>query len=164
MVGKDRTLDAIACGNAELARGAGDHFQDGANRSARGNQPVRLRLGIFGNPHNAAVAGNEDHIERDVGVVHPEGDRLLLFEVEQHAVPFGQFLAKHQTAGSLRLCGRKLNAKGVHAALGDDIERAPARGLRRESGEKGRRRGNEEACSESDTGAKGAGKPAVTRG
>jgi hypothetical protein len=52
----------------------------------------------------------------------------------------------------------------VHAALGDDIERAPARGLRRESGEKGRRRGNEEACSESDTGAKGAGKPAVTCG
>ena len=66
---------------------------------------------------------DEDHVERDVGVVHPEGDRLLALEIEQHAAAFRQFLAEHQAALALGVVGGELDRKGVHAGLADDLER-----------------------------------------
>ena len=156
MAAKDRTLDHISRGNAEFACGTGDHLKDSANGSPGGNGPVGARFGIFGDPHDPAVAGNEDHVERDISVVHPEGDRLILFKIEQHAVAFRQFLAKHEAAGSLGLRGRKLNAKRMHAALADDVERALTARLNRDGGEKGRRYGNEEDRGTADSGAKDA--------
>jgi len=46
--------------------------------------------------------------------VHPERDRLVALEVEQHALPVRQLLAEHQTAFALGIGGRKLDGKGVH--------------------------------------------------
>jgi hypothetical protein len=135
MAAENRAFDAISGRNAEFARRAGDDFEHRADRSAGGNEPIGERLGIFSNPHNTAVTGDEDHVERNVGVVHPEGDRLILQEVEQHAATLRQFLAEHQTAGSLRFRGRKFDAERVHTALADDIERRVAGGVERQAGE-----------------------------
>ena len=85
--------------------------------AAGGNQAVRQRLGVLCDAHDAAVAANEDHVERDVGVVHPERDRLVVLEVEQHAVAFRQLLAEHQAALALRVVDRELDREGVDAGL-----------------------------------------------
>ena len=146
MTAENRAFDVISRRNAEFARGTGDDFEHRTDRSAGRNEPIGERFGIFRDPHNAAVTGNEDHVERNVGVVHPEGDRLILLEVEQHAVPLGQFLAEHQTAGPLRFRGRKLDAECVHAALANNIERGVARGMQRRTGEQDQARSDEKIC------------------
>ena len=81
------------------------------------------------------VPGNENRIQGNVGVVHPEGDRLILHEVEQHAPALRQFLAKHQTARPLRLVCGKFDAERMHPALADNIERQLAGGVQRRAGE-----------------------------
>src|SRR5262249_5239744 len=73
--------DPVARRDTELARSAADDFQHGADRPARGNQAIRQRLGILRDPQDAAVGADEDHVERDVGVVHPERDRTLALEI-----------------------------------------------------------------------------------
>src|SRR4029453_4071188 len=81
---------AVAGGNAELARGAADDFENRAHRPARGNDPLRHRRGVLGNAQDAAVAADEQHVERDVSVAHPHRDVLILLEVEQHAASLRQ--------------------------------------------------------------------------
>jgi len=161
---ENRAFDAISRRNAEFARGAGDDFEHGADGSAGGNEPIGERFGIFRNSHNAAVTGNEDHVERNVGVVHPEGDRLILLEVEQHAVTLGQLFAKHQTAGPLRFGGRKFDAERVHTALADDIECRVAGGVQRRTGEQDQARGNKEICGITASGANCTGQADPTSG
>src|SRR5215467_6926361 len=60
-----RMSDAIAGRDPVFfCRAAGD-FQHGTNRPARRNDALRHRLGILGDPQNAAAGGDEQHIERD---------------------------------------------------------------------------------------------------
>ena len=113
---------------------------------------------------NAAVAADKDHVERDVGVVHPEGYRPVLLEIEQHAVAVRQLLAEHEAAGALVLVGGKFDREGVDAALADDLDGRLAGSLRRRSsddgdhGNGGEQRGRrpqpkrESACNSSDKG------------
>ena len=133
---ENRTLDAIARRNAELSRGAGDHFEHRTYRAARGNKTVRHGLGVFGNMRDAAIASDKDHVEGDVGVVHPEGDRLIALEIEQHALTLRQFLAEHQTAFALFVIGGKFDGEGMNAGLADDLEGClPGRLCRRNGAE-----------------------------
>src|ERR1700684_926782 len=71
---EDRADDPVARLDAELVRRSGDHFEHRAHRRARWNEVVGFRLGVLGDAGDAAVAANEDHVERDIGVVHPERD------------------------------------------------------------------------------------------
>jgi hypothetical protein len=164
MASKNRAFDTISRRDAEFARGAGDDFQHRPDRSAGRNEPIGEWLGIFGNPHNAAVAGNKDHVERNVSVVHPKGDRLILQEVEQHTVTFGKFLAKHQAARPLRFRGRQLNTERMHAAFADDVERRVARGVQRRTGEQHQGRGDEKISCITASGANRTGKAGLTFG
>src|ERR1700733_9319512 len=62
MTAKNRAFNAISGRDAEFARGAGDDFEHRADRSAGRNEPIGERFGIFSNPHDAAVTGDEDHV------------------------------------------------------------------------------------------------------
>jgi hypothetical protein len=90
---------------------------------------------------NAAIAPDKDHVERDVGVVHPEGDRLIALEIEQHALTLRQFLAEHQTAFALFVIAGKLDGEGMNAGLADDLEGCLSGRLRRRYGAEGAQQG-----------------------
>src|SRR5580700_1306452 len=85
---EDRADDPVARLDAELVRRPGDHFEHRAHRGAGWNEAIRFRLGTLLDAHDPAVAANENHIQRNVGIVHPERDRLVMLEVEQHALTF----------------------------------------------------------------------------
>src|SRR5437588_12053845 len=133
-----RSGDAVTGGNAEFTRGPGDDLEHSPYRAARGDQIVGHRLGILRDTHDASVAGDENHVERNIGIVHPELDRLLLLEIEQHAAALGQLLAEHQAHGALGSIGSKLNRKGMHAGARDDIYGIlAARGYRQHASQQG---------------------------
>src|SRR5580698_8023065 len=127
---EDRADDPVARLDAELARRPGDHFEHRAHRSAGRNEAIRFRLGALFDAHDPAVAANEDHIEGDVGIVHPERDRLVMLEVEQHALAFRQLLAEHQAAFAFRVIGRELDGEGVDPGSADDLNSILSGGLR----------------------------------
>ena len=130
-VALDRSPDAVAA-----------HLEDAAHRPTRGNDRFRLRRGVFGNPQDAAVAADEDHVERDVGVLHPEAGRLFLMEVEQHALPFRQLATKHEPSRHLLRRRSHLDREDVHAALACDLERLQF-GRREAAGNAGGRQGQD---------------------
>ena len=71
---------------------------------------------------NPSVPANEDHVERNIGVLHPHRDRLLAMKVEQHAAPFRQFSPIHEAAGALLVVDRELHRKGVDAGLAGNLD------------------------------------------
>src|SRR5580704_13523376 len=120
---EDRADHPVARLDAELACRAGDHFEHRAHRSAGRNEAIGFRLGALFDAHDPAVAANEHHIERDIGIVHPERDRLVMLEVEQHALALRQLLAEHQAALAFGVIDRKLDGEGVDAGSADDLKR-----------------------------------------
>jgi hypothetical protein len=126
-----RPRDAIAGGNTEFARGAGDDLKHRPYRTSGRDQLVRHRFGIFRNAHHAPIAGDKNHVEGNIGVVHPELDRLVIVEIKQHAAPFRQLLAVHQADRALRAIGRKLNRERMHAGPGHNLDRVLSRGAGR---------------------------------
>src|SRR6478736_8190832 len=83
-------------------RRAGNHLQHALGEPARRDDFGRQRLGILRDPQDAAVGADKDHVERDVGVLHPHRDLLLRRKIEQHAFAVGQLFPVHQP-GFLRL-------------------------------------------------------------
>ncbi len=69
----------------------------------------RQRRRVLLDKDDLSVRADEDHVERDVGVFHPELERLRLLEQKQHAVPRLKRLAIHETARALRLGARQLD-------------------------------------------------------
>src|SRR5580693_10668677 len=118
---KKRAGDAVARRDVVFARGAGDHFRDAAYRTRRWDEGIRQRRRVLRDVEHAPVAADENHIERDVGIAHPELHLLLGLKIEQHAVALRQRFTEHQAAGALRIVGRKLDGEGVHAGTGDDL-------------------------------------------
>src|SRR5581483_9239572 len=84
---KNRKRDFVARRNTKLARRAAGDLEHRQNRASGWNDLGGQRLGVLGNARNGPVAPDEDHVERDVGVLHPEADFLLLVEIEEHALP-----------------------------------------------------------------------------
>src|SRR5215813_6324910 len=93
---KNWRCDAIPRPNAKLTRCSTNNFKHRADRAARWNEPRRQRLSVLRNAKDTAVAADKDHVERDIGILHPETDFLFAVEVEQHSLPLGQFLSVHQ--------------------------------------------------------------------
>src|SRR5262249_37888716 len=94
---EDRVPHPVARRDAELLGGAADDFEHRAHRPAGGHERFRERHRVLGDAQDAPVAADEDHVERDIGVLHPEAGRLFLMEVEQHALPFRQLAAEHES-------------------------------------------------------------------
>ena len=108
-----------------------EHRDAGA---AGGNDRLRQRLGVGGDARHRPVAGDEDHVERDIGVLHPEGDRRFAVELEQHAAVGRHEAAAHQALLARRLVGGDLDLERVNAARrgdGQRIELVGARAVRR---------------------------------
>src|SRR4029077_10012690 len=85
---EDRAGPPVARLDAELARRPADHFEHRAHRRAGWDEAVGFRLGVLLDAGDAAVAADEHHVQGNVGIVHPERDRLVMLEVEQHALAF----------------------------------------------------------------------------
>src|SRR5262245_58989057 len=94
---EDRVPHPVARRDAELLGGAADDCEHRAHRPAGGHERFRERHRVLGDAQDAPVAADEDHVERDIGVLHPEAGRLFLMEVEQHALPFRQLAAEHES-------------------------------------------------------------------
>src|SRR5215467_2597520 len=122
--------DAVARRDAQFTGRPADDLQNRPYRPAGRHQPRRQGFGVFGDAQNAPIATDKDHVERDVRVLHPEAHILLAMEIEQHALPFGQFLAVHEALGPLRVVIREFHRKHVYAGLAGDLERLLAGGRR----------------------------------
>src|SRR6267143_699335 len=107
----------VRCG---LARSDLDHVPRGLAHSARG---IRPRSGMGHDAHHGPRLVEEDHVEGDGGVVHPEGVLLAGGEDEEHPVVRVERAAEHQAprpgsvvAGDLHLhhpgAARGLEAHG----------------------------------------------------
>src|ERR1700692_658821 len=84
---EERMADPVAGLDAVFLRGPRDDLQHPLGPPPRRDDPGRQRLGVFGDPQDPAVGADEDHVERDVGVLHPHRHFLLWGEVEQHPLP-----------------------------------------------------------------------------
>jgi len=97
----------------------------------------------------------KNQVERDVGVVHPERDRLIGKEVEKHALPLRQLLAVHQTALALRFGRGKLDVEGMHPRGTDNLKGALSGCLRK------RERSEHGACADKHCRNEADGGPTV---
>src|SRR5215469_8463231 len=123
MGAEERSAHPIAGRDAELLGGAADHLERRAHRPAGGDVALRQRLGVLGDAQDAAVGANEEHVERDEGVLHPERDRLIEPEIEQHTVALRQLAPEHQAVLLFLRRDRQLDLEGMDAALAGDLDR-----------------------------------------
>ena len=117
---KNGVAHLVAGPQADLGGDAAVEFEHRRARTARGDRRLRQRLGAIDDPRHRAVAGDEDHVERDVGVLHPEGDRAVALELEQHAAIHRHEAAIHQPPLARRRRRGDLDRKGVVAGLRAD--------------------------------------------
>src|SRR5262249_4562175 len=148
---KNSVRHAIARRDAKLLGGATDHLEHRTDRAAGWDERFRERHRVLGNSRNAPIAADEDHVERDIGVLHPEARGLVVAKIEQHALALRQLAPEHQPLGLLLRRDRHLDRKDMNAVLAGDFERfkpgggeAPGRAERRqeqhrEQGEKDER-------------------------
>src|SRR5215475_285781 len=115
--------DAVARRDTELPGRPAYHLQYSANRPAGRDKARRQGLCVFRDTQDSAIAADEHHIERNIGVLHPEADFLLTVEVEQHSLPFGQFPAIHETFCSLRIVVGDFDGERMHPGLAGDLQR-----------------------------------------
>src|SRR5579863_1843690 len=144
---ENRVLDLIADFKVDARGDAAVDLEDRVNRPPGRDLPLRQRLRVGGDIHHHALARNEDHVQRDVGVLHPEGDWPLFLEVEQHAAIRGHVTAEHQAALAARFVVDDLDGEAMLAAGGDDFELVEA--LRRRADD--RRKKKREARNEAET-------------
>ena len=79
-----------------------DGVEGGGGRGVNGQVRRGLVLGPHGlNVHDDLVGVNEDYVQRDEGVLHPEAESLLPLKDEDHAAVAPQALAAHQPHGAL---------------------------------------------------------------
>src|SRR3546814_14112689 len=79
---------------------------------------LRFGDGVLCDAVDAAVAADEDHVERDQRVLHPEARDPGLGKGKEHAAVLRQFGAKHQRLALLFLAARDLDGKAVDLAVG----------------------------------------------
>ena len=97
---------------------AGAHFQHVLRRLVDRPQRVGVRRGVRDDADHRPILAEEDHVERDERVVHPE--RMLVgdFEEEEHSPVAGQIGPEHQTSRLLRFRARDLDLHHPGAPAG----------------------------------------------
>ena len=111
-----------------------------------GGRPVAATVRALVDVGDAPVGGDEEHIEGDQRVLHPEGGGTRAAEIEEHAGIGGECAAEHQALRLLLGCRRELDGKAPRAALGVDDE---WRGLDLGERRRGQGRQHEDDCHES---------------
>src|SRR5215831_13495927 len=102
---------------------AGNHVAHRAHGATGRNERFGQRHGVLCDAQDSPIPANEDYVEGDIGVFHPEASRLFLVEVEQHTLAFWEFAPVHESLGLLRGRGRQLYREHMHAPLTGDLER-----------------------------------------
>src|SRR5579871_2355275 len=92
-----------------------DYFEHALGQPSRRDDPGRERLRVLRNSQDPAIGPDEDHVERDVGVLHPHRHLLLRGKIEQHTLPLGKLLPVHQPGSLFFFRGRYLDREDVHA-------------------------------------------------
>ena len=105
------------------------HFQHGEGGGAGGDGALRHGLRIGGHAGDSPVAADEDHVEGDIGVLHPHEHGLFGLEIEQHAPVGGHEAAEHEAARALLIRAHDLDGERVTAAGGHDLKGLGGGGL-----------------------------------
>src|SRR5215813_5585241 len=114
---EDRRGNSVADRDAKFLRCPADNLENGSDGSVRRDEPCRQGLGVLGDAQDAAVAADENHVERNIGVLHPEADFLVPLEVKQHSPPFRQLLAVHEPLRPIGIIVRNFHGEDVDAGL-----------------------------------------------
>ena len=104
---------------------------DGMTRSLQ-------RLGVRRDARHRARTRDEDDVERDIGVLHPEGCRSVAVELEQHAAVGGHVAPVHEAAFAGCVVLGDFDLKRMPPGRGRDFQAPRAR--RRGRGRRRRRR------------------------
>ena len=110
--------------DAELGRQPAVDLEHVAHGIAADHRRLVVRLGVLADSRQAAGAVEEQHVERDQGVPHPEGDRLRRLVDEQHRPEPRQALAVHQALRALAGVVHHLDAEAKLAVGVAKVERA----------------------------------------
>src|SRR4051812_20135014 len=90
-----RRNDAVACANAQLRCSATGDFDDHDDRLARRNETLVQRL-CRRDPGDGVIRADEDDVERNESVLHPEGYLLRRAVREDHSLVRAKRSPKHQ--------------------------------------------------------------------
>jgi hypothetical protein len=126
---KYQVLDLVAGLERDTGRYARVDFQNAIAGPAGWDQAFGKRFGVSSDARDCAGFGDEDHIEGNIGILHPERDRLLALEVEQHAAIRRHEPPIHQAFFTFGVVARHFDRKNVNAGRGGDLE--PVKSLRR---------------------------------
>ena len=99
--GLDFQLCCVATGN----------FQYGLHRTIRRNMFERMRDCVGRNIDDESFGIDEQHIQRHICIFHPHRHLLIFDKIKQHAGPFLQSTAIHQTTCARRRCRRQFNSE-----------------------------------------------------
>jgi len=91
-------VDALARLDAVLARPSGGDFEHVGDGTIDRAGVVVERRCIFDDPRHETFAIDEEHVERDAAVVHPEGANRRLGPGEEHPFVVGNPLPVHHAA------------------------------------------------------------------
>lgn len=92
------------------------------SRTIRGDRAFGQRLGVVRDGGDDALTIDENHIERDIGVLHPHGDRAVFAKGEQHPAIFRHVAAKHQPARLLFGRAHDFYAESIDPGFRDELE------------------------------------------
>src|SRR3546814_17413217 len=84
--------------DAEPRRGSPREFKHRRHLAAAHHRFERFGDSVFGDAVDAAVGADEDHVERDQRILHPETADSRLFERKHNPAILGQAGAEPQTA------------------------------------------------------------------
>src|SRR6185437_10340379 len=113
-------MDVRALADLEGCGPAAVDFQHGLYGFRRLDGLEPQGLGVGGDGGDGAVGADEQNVERDKRVLHPERHRLRLMEVEQHAFVGRHLLAVHQARFLLRPFRRELDLETLRTQRGID--------------------------------------------
>lgn len=141
-------LDPIAWLDPQFLRAATANLEHGRGRSTAWNGSFIQGLGGR-DPADSSVGPNENHIERNERVLHPERNVLRRLIGKDHAVIWRKGAPEHETNLLLLGSGGDLNGEPMRAGGGMDDERHLAKTrLRMRNGLKNLRKGRSAADDE----------------
>ena len=124
MLAKARIDDLIAHFQADLLGHAGINLENAEHIAVRRDRVQGKRLGVGLDPVHPPPVIDENHIERNDGVLHPHGDRLRGLIEEQHAAILWQRGAEHQSELTFLWRGGDFDVEWVRAGRGFERERS----------------------------------------
>lgn len=113
MPGSSLPGDGVTRPDAQLGGPACGNFEHGGNRFIGADRCQRIGYGIGSDRFDRSVPADEDDIERNHGILHPETRDAIFGERENHALVGRQLRPEHQTLGLLRAARRQFHDKSM---------------------------------------------------